>query len=564
MRIGLSLLIVIFAFATLSTGLQNPNPWPSLQQQLAKDNVNPGSALAGLIAQNQDFDLLRPEEASDKLGIPPWLRVVWRKAHPQDLYPADDPTGGYPRVLRDIHRWMVSHQDLRPAVDAPSSPEADTHVAEAVDLGSNMRISGAQTSARSESDIRINYFSPSKIISASNNISASGVQAMFYSSDGGASWGQTVLSLFTGDAFHSDPAVDWTSDGTAWSMTLGINSAGSVLRGRAYSSTNGGATWVQDATFSGNQNSVDKELMWVDHSLASPFLNNIYVTYHNGNKGYVVRRLTAGWQSPVQISGNETAGTPIGADIKTNQAGDVFAFWPATGNSRIFVAKSTDGGATFGTPVQVATTVDSYDIGMPSFSQRRALIYTSSASYKTGGLNNVYTSWTDLSGEPGCTAPANEPGANVSSTCKTRIWFARSTNGGATWSGKIMINNQPSLNDQFNQAMAVDPATGMLGIIYYDTIGDAGRFKTDVWYQSSSDGGVTWLPAVKVTTAQTDETSAGADTGNQYGDYNALDAFAGVLFPSWTDRRNNAREEIWTSRITETLLKKRRGQLTSD
>ena len=49
----------------------------------------------------------------------------------------------------------------------------------------------------------------------------------------------------------------------------------------------------------------------------------------------------------------------------------------------------------------------------------------------------------------------------------------------------------------------------------------------------------------------TDETVAGANLGNQYGDYNGLSAYERVLFPSWTDRRNNAREEIWTAHIDE-------------
>ena len=38
----------------------------------------------------------------------------------------------------------------------------------------------------------------------------------------------------------------------------------------------------------------------------------------------------------------------------------------------------------------------------------------------------------------------------------------------------------------------------------------------------------------------TDETIAGADSGNQYGDYNSLSGYAGTFFPSWTDRRNGA------------------------
>jgi hypothetical protein len=43
--------------------------------------------------------------------------------------------------------------------------------------------------ARSESDIRINFWNPNKVIAASNHIETSGIQAQFYSTDGGATWG---------------------------------------------------------------------------------------------------------------------------------------------------------------------------------------------------------------------------------------------------------------------------------------------------------------------------------------------------------------------------------------
>ena len=54
----------------------------------------------------------------------------------------------------------------------------------AVAAGSaNGTTSGAQTVSRSESDIRINYWDPSKVIAASNNIGGSGQQGMYYSAD---------------------------------------------------------------------------------------------------------------------------------------------------------------------------------------------------------------------------------------------------------------------------------------------------------------------------------------------------------------------------------------------
>ncbi len=566
---GLVFLIATMIASAALPPQANPPKFPSLADQLKAAHAKPGSALERLIRDNQDFGRLQPRDAADSI-VPPWLKVYWQKGHPEVNYATDDPTGGYPLVLKEIYEWMVTHQDFKPGNpeatmapgtsfgdhdadderDEPLSRKLLRAAANGATAGTNVRTSGAQTNPRSESDIRINYWSPSKIISASNNIGGSGTQAVYYSSDGGVTWGQTNLPLASGDAFHSDPTVEWTSDGTAWSSTMGINSGQTVLKVQSYKSTNGGATWTFDGTISGSQTNTDKQMEWVDHSASSPYVNNIYAIWHNGNPAYMNRRTSTGWGTPIQVSNTAATGTCIGADVKTNSAGEVFGFFPDTGSRGIFVVKSTNGGTSYGTPVKLVTTYDSYDIGVPAFSSRRILIYVSGGAYKNGTTNNVYALWTDLSGDTGCTAASNEPGTNASSTCKTRIWFARSTDGGTTWGARVKINNQSGLNDQFNPFLAVDETTGTIGAIYYDTVNDPGRKKVDVFYQMSADGGATWQAAVKVTTAMTDETTSGADSGNQFGDYNSLSGYGNAFFPSWTDRRNNSYEEIWTAKVT--------------
>jgi hypothetical protein len=546
-RVVLAMLVLILSMTAASSAAQRAEGWPTLKQQLARAEAPAGSALERVIRENQDFSLLRPDEAFDKIRIPLWLRVHWRKAHPDMEYSPLDPTGGYPLVLKEVAEWMEHHPNLKPGRPEPDVAPRPVKVSG----GTNLRISGSATVSRSESDIRVNYWNTQQIIGGSNNIGGSGQQAQFYSTNGGATWGQTSLPLQTGDAFHSDPTVDWTSNGTAWATTIGINSAGTVLKMQAYKSTNQGATWTWDATFSGSQTNADKQMMWVDHSATSAFKDNIYTCWHNGAPQFVNRRTSTGWGSPLQISGTETTGTAIGCDVKTNSAGEVFVFWPSTGNRRLLVAKSTNGGVSYAAPVIVGTTFDSFDIGVPSFNSRRILIYTSGGAYKTSTKNMVYAAWTDLTGATGCTSATNEPGSNASSTCKSRIWFSRSSNGGTTWSTPVMINNQASLNDQYNQSLVVDETNGQIAVIYYDTVGDSTRKKTNVFYQASFDDGATWSTPFQVTTATTDETITGADSGNQYGDYNSLSGYAGTFFPSWTDRRSGGKEEIWTAAVTE-------------
>ncbi len=527
--------------------------WPSLEKQLSRDRVQHGSALARLIAANQDFSLLRVAEQNDRIPLPPWLRVLWRKSHGQVKPRPGDPTGGYPLVLREAHEWMVTHQDLQPGkVGHRPGPAGAVAVEESAMSGGDERISGAQTDPRSESSISVDPGDATKIIAASNNIGGNGAQAEYFSTDGGVTWSQTTLSLQPGDAFHSDPTIDWTSDGTAWSITIGIDAFVTTLELRAYKSTDHGATWTFDATLSGSQSFTDKEMLWGDHSNTSPYKDNLYVIWHDDAPVFIGRRSGGSWQAPVQVSGAETTGTGIGGDVKTNRSGVVFGTWPDTGSQKIWTVRSTNGGASFTAPVKVANTFGSFDIGIPADSSRRALIYASTGTYQDFSHNAVYVTWNDLSGEPGCTTPNDEPGFNPSATCKTRIWFASSTDGGVTWSAAKMINNQASLNDQFFPWLNVDPTTGALGVVYYDTVNDPGRLKTDVWYQSSFDGGQTWRTPLKLTSAQTDETSGSADFGNQYGDYIGLSGYAGHFFPSWTDRRNvNGSEEIWTAGVTD-------------
>lgn len=91
--------------ATSHTGLN----WPSLEEQLSGLQVKRGSTLETLIKNNQDFQMLRPEEANDDLGFPLWLRVYFRKAHPEMDFSGGGV--GYPLILKEVLGYMLRHQD---------------------------------------------------------------------------------------------------------------------------------------------------------------------------------------------------------------------------------------------------------------------------------------------------------------------------------------------------------------------------------------------------------------------------------------------------------------------
>jgi hypothetical protein len=518
--------------------------WPTLQAQLKADRVAPGTALERLIAANQDFDLLDPKEANDRRPVPAWLRVLWRKSHPGSRYPL---------VLKEIHEWMVAHPDLVPGEREPDS--LPLHVFPGIGVSvplPNLRISGRAPNPRSESDIQVFELDPRRIVAASNNIEGSGRQAQYWSTDGGATWGQTTLELIGDDIMHSDPTVGWTSDGTAWSSTVGVDEE-FRLRLRLFKSTDGGATWTFDSVISGDQEETDKQMVEIDNWPGSPFRDSLYAIWHNGAPVFMNhRRANGSWGPPLRVSGAETTGIGIGADVETNAAGHVFGFWPDEGSRRIFVVKSTDGGESWSQPSIVAATHGAYDIGIPAQAGRRALIYVVAGAWKAPGEDLVYAAWTDLTGGKNCDSPATEPWFALRSTCKTRIWFARSLDGGATWKPKRMIHHPEARIDQFNPALVVDPATGYLALIYYQTgEGYPGRKRTHLWYQASYDSGTTWTKPFRVTTERSSESTAEADPDNQYGDYNGMTGYAGTFFPAWTDRRGKQREEIWTAPLVD-------------
>jgi hypothetical protein len=318
---------------------------------------------------------------------------------------------------------------------------------------------------------------------------------------------------------------------------------------QVFKSVDHGATWSYVSTASTGRNN-DKELMWIDTSPTSPFKDSIYLAWDVPGQGMRFTRSINGgvsW-SPETILSTEPA---IGAHLTTGPAGEIYVTWPATDASQILMAKSADGGASFQPPKLIATTTASYEMSVPAMCQRQALIYTAIGVDRSAGPRRgaIYVAWTDLDatdGEPGC--------AGISSPVHSRVFISSSSDGGTTWNTPHQVRTGSSVvvGDQFNQWIDVDQGNGNLHVMFYDTRDDPNRRKTNVYYLASKDGGLTWGDEVKVSSEQTDETAAGADGGNQYGDYNGIVAFRDVAFPSWTDRRLSSaitKEQIFTASI---------------
>jgi len=82
---------------------------PTVEEQIKKTGAPATSALARLIRDSQDFALLHPEELDDDYPTPLWLRVAWRKQHPEIQMPAKNPGAAYPEILSQIYKRMVAN-----------------------------------------------------------------------------------------------------------------------------------------------------------------------------------------------------------------------------------------------------------------------------------------------------------------------------------------------------------------------------------------------------------------------------------------------------------------------
>src|SRR5262249_757858 len=109
-------------------------------------------------------------------------------------------------------------------------------------------------------------------------------------------------------------------------------------------------------------------------------------------------------------------------------------------------------------------------------------------------------------------------------TDDTDIFVRFSDDNGATWSNPIRVNDDPPGNgkSQFQDAIAVDESTGNVGITWYDTRNSAAANNTaQIFASASTDGGVTWMPNVRVGAALSNST-VGAVGGFNYGDYDTM------------------------------------------
>ena len=442
--------------------------------------------------------------------------------------------------------WWAKYQHL-----ATSGSLAGGAATASSTVENNVDVSN-ECGPQSETFITLDPTSPHALAAGANEIFRLPMRAYFSSNDG-TSWGAVDVPLppplsGTNDTrFGSDPSLAFDTQGNVFYSSITVFfSAGHGINGTEMTvarSSDGGRSWPQLTQFSfdgGTNHFNDKPMIAADQGVTSPFRDHVYVAWDAASGGSTGGGIRVAHSADHGVSFAVTRvddpggpGRSIGAVPFVSPGGALNVAWNDFAANTITFNRSTDGGVTWDTPRIIATKALAFAINIPAESFRGALVYPACDADRSRGPHRgrLYCAWMDLNGAG-----------------NTVILLAFSDDAGASWSAPTAVGHQIAATDRFNHWLSVDPQSGDVTASYYDTRNDltGQRFMTDVFLSRSTDGGVTWVPDVRVTTQSSNEHDCSGlfpcqsiDYGNQQGDYEGLVTFRGVSHPIWTDSRRN-------------------------
>ena len=343
--------------------------------------------------------------------------------------------------------------------------------------------------------------------------------------DGGATWASNFADFSKcadpASDFNraTDPWVSFDSAGTAYQISLGIDSLALNLSGvEVATSDDGGITWNDPVRLITDNNAIefnDKESItadwrpdagegkayatWIRGDL--PGFDNISVVGASNSFAYrglpMFSKTEDGgetWSTPISmtnsniyVQGNQIAVLPDGTLVDVGAVLFRGAGFQPTSTQYFWAAMiSKNGGQTWGAPIKIAplgtALLTNPDIPSPTSLDEtvRAGDYLPDVAVdkNTGQLYMVF---------------ANSIGGGVN-----HVMLTTSTDGGRQWSTPIDVTDTPASSHSFNGTVEVTD-DGVVAVMYYDfrtnvvgSLPDATPLDTDVWLTHSHDGGASW------------------------------------------------------------------------
>jgi hypothetical protein len=377
--------------------------------------------------------------------------------------------------------------------------------------------------------------------------------------DGGATWHASEFAEQI-EWGGGDPYVAFTPQGTALFCALTM-AKDENSRQRAFMhvwrSEDGGRSWPAKPADLGC--SYDFEKMVVDQTTGT-FAGRAYIAALYGYPVYRVGLFRSAddgrsWTGPVEVTnGGGTIGVGAVAVLILSDGTLVipvvrYEFLPEkvkkTGKITrpMSLMLSSDGGISFTPPHEAPAAVQNMDD--PSARDTGGIEAFAADAGSKDYRDRIYMAWAD------------------SRRGRLRILFSRSEDRGLHWSEPIPVDGSvPKETIQFQTVVAVNKE-GVVGVTWYDTRGSRDGSQFDEYFAASVDGGRSFLPSVRVSTASSGFRGPGNMRMDPFvfdykdeihlslisavsrwpsgGDYLGLAADKdGVFHPLWADARSGA------------------------
>ncbi len=325
------------------------------------------------------------------------------------------------------------------------------------------------------------------------------------SSNRGATWAAPTIIYPEGSPYGQWDAqivVDPIDGRTAYAAWL-QNGKSDIAVAR---SEDFGATWsvvIADSTNAGT----DKPILAVRGQ-------DVYVGYNHAQKVWVSSSHDGGLTfTSTNVNKTGKLGWSLAGGGAVDPAGNVYFSWAgysqnggAKGPVYLYLSKSTDGGATWTTKTLDTSGAppdcSAYLCGWAFLGAQMTM--TSDAA------GTLYTLW--------------NAGAMDNDKGPERIYFARSTDAGATWSAKADVSLAPS-NVHHAFPAIVAGAAGDVRIAWMDArAANGGLDRWNTYYRTSANGGASWSAEVDISTFVDGYSYIFADGFRfPYGDYFEMD-----------------------------------------